>query len=156
MAQSAWFQTIHVVGRVEGNVRMTYLRSAGLNYKQFSAYQGQVENRHFGNTEKGQKDKSWRNFIVYILFIISIPTVVLFHNHFRYPIYNLLQWFVHHESFCYSSGFKIWKWFLALRTVFINFCCIYSLWIHWNFIPLRQYTMSACFSLCFTFTYITR
>lgn len=76
---------------------MTYLRNAGLNYKQFSAHQGQVENRPFGDAEKGQKGKSWRNFIVYILFITSTP-VVLFHNHFKYPTYNLLQHFVYHES----------------------------------------------------------
>ena len=56
-------------------------------YKQFSAHQGQVENRPFGDAEKGQKAKSWRNFIVYVLFITSTP-VVLFHNHFKYPTYN--------------------------------------------------------------------
>ena len=49
---------------------MTYLRNAELNYEQFSAHQGQVENKHFGDLEKGQKGKSWRNFIVYILFLI--------------------------------------------------------------------------------------
>lgn len=64
---------------------MTYLGDAGLNYKQFSAYQGQVENRPFGDAEKGSKGKSLRHVLVYVSLITSTPIVVL------YPVSQLFQ-----------------------------------------------------------------